>query len=154
MLVAIVALLVAVGGTAVAGGFLTKKKVKKVANNLISEREATLFVGRARTADVAISADAAKNVLFARVDYRNPFPVVTSGTPGVFGDGEVFEGAPILRFPRDVSNCAVTATAVVGAIKAVVRQQRDYSGGNTVVLIISTSDGEMRTDFNVVVVCP
>src|SRR5262245_11477673 len=136
MVVAILALLVAIGGTAVAGGILTKKSVKK----LIDNRAATLYVGRSRTADNAISADAAKNVLFARVEYRSPLPIVGSGTPGVHGDGEIFLGAPILRFPRDVGNCAVTATAVVGAINAVVRQLRDFSGGSTVALIIDTSD--------------
>jgi hypothetical protein len=53
MLVAIAALIVALGGTAVAGGVLNKKKV----NNIISNRAPGLSVGSAKNADSAKTAD-------------------------------------------------------------------------------------------------
>ena len=51
MIVAIVALIVAIGGTAVAGGVLNKKQVKKISNNQISNRAPGLAVASAKNAD-------------------------------------------------------------------------------------------------------
>ena len=51
MVVAIVALIAALGGTAIAGGFITKKKAKKVANNQITKRAPGLAVASAANAD-------------------------------------------------------------------------------------------------------
>ena len=50
MLVAIAALIVALGGTAVAGGVLNKKKVKNISNNQITQRAPGLSVASANTA--------------------------------------------------------------------------------------------------------
>jgi hypothetical protein len=57
MIVAIVALIVALGGTAIAGGVLNKKKVNKI----ISNRAAGLSVASAKRADKATNADNAAN---------------------------------------------------------------------------------------------
>ncbi len=56
MVVAVVALIAAIGGTAVAGGVLNKKKVNKI----INKRARGLNVNSAKSADVAKSADFAK----------------------------------------------------------------------------------------------
>jgi hypothetical protein len=53
MVIAIVALIAALGGTAVAGGVLNKKKV----NNIITNRAPGLSVSHAKTADSATNAD-------------------------------------------------------------------------------------------------
>jgi hypothetical protein len=55
--VAMVALIVAIGGTAVAGGVLNKKKV----NTIITNRAPGLSVASAKNADHATNADNAKN---------------------------------------------------------------------------------------------
>ena len=51
MLVAIAALIVALGGTAVAGGVLNKKKVKNISNNQITQRAPGLSVASAKNSD-------------------------------------------------------------------------------------------------------
>ena len=51
MVVAIVALIAALGGTAIAGGALNKKKVKNISNNQITQRAPGLSVSSAKSAD-------------------------------------------------------------------------------------------------------
>src|SRR5512144_2486202 len=48
IVIAIVALIAALGGTAIAGGALNKKKVKKITNNQITKREPGLSVANAK----------------------------------------------------------------------------------------------------------
>jgi hypothetical protein len=62
MVIAIVALIAALGGSAIAGGVLNKKKVKKVANNVVTKRAPGLAV---KSADSAKSADTAKTATTA-----------------------------------------------------------------------------------------
>jgi hypothetical protein len=61
MIVAIVALIAALGGSAVAGGVLNKKKAKKIANNVVTQRAPGLSVASAKSADSATSATNATN---------------------------------------------------------------------------------------------
>jgi hypothetical protein len=56
MIVAIVALIAALGGSAVAGGVLNKKKAKNIANNVVTQRAPGLSVASAKSADSANSA--------------------------------------------------------------------------------------------------
>jgi archaellin len=51
MIVAVVALIAALGGTAIGASFITKKKAKNVANNQITKRAPGLSVASAKTAD-------------------------------------------------------------------------------------------------------
>jgi hypothetical protein len=53
MIVAVVALIAALGGTAVGASFITKKKAKNVANNQITKRAPGLSVASANTATTA-----------------------------------------------------------------------------------------------------
>jgi hypothetical protein len=65
MVIAMVALIAALGGTAVGAKVLNKKKVKKIANNQITKRAPGLSVASAKSADTAgsaKSADTAGNV--------------------------------------------------------------------------------------------
>jgi hypothetical protein len=61
MIVAIVALIAALGGSAVAGGVLNKKKAKKIANNVVTQRAPGLSVASAKSADSATNATNATN---------------------------------------------------------------------------------------------
>jgi hypothetical protein len=81
MVVAIVALIVALGGTAVAGGFITKKKAKKVAANQVNKLAPGLSVASAKNADNATNASDS-NALGGTAP--NGFPKVTQ-----FAYGEI-----------------------------------------------------------------
>lgn len=65
--IAMVALLAALSGTAVGATVLTKKKVKKISNNQITKRAPSLSVASAKTADSATTADNAQPTAFAQV---------------------------------------------------------------------------------------
>jgi hypothetical protein len=152
MIVACVALIAALGGTAVAAKTLTSKKAKKIANTQITKREGKLNVNNAKT------ADSAKNVYFATVDYNNATPTVVSGSTGITADGETITGTPKLIFPRSMDGCAVTANVLNsgGAQNELgVRQSSTSSGNNVFLAIWRTDDGSSaRSDFSVVAVCP
>jgi hypothetical protein len=73
LVVAIVALIAAMGGTALAGGPITKKKAKKVANNVVTQRAPGLSVAHATTANTANTAGVADKVgplSATKFDYR------------------------------------------------------------------------------------
>jgi hypothetical protein len=61
MIVAIVALIVALGGTALAGGVLNKKKAKTIANSVVTQRASGLSVASAKNADNANNAKVAQS---------------------------------------------------------------------------------------------
>jgi hypothetical protein len=75
--VAIVALIVALGGTAIAGGVLNKKKVNKI----ITNRAPGLSVSHAKTADSASTADSAKS-LTSPENLKLPCPAGTLNAGG------------------------------------------------------------------------
>jgi archaellin len=67
MIVAVVALIAALGGSAIGASFITKKKAKNVANNQITKRAPGLSVASAKTADNL--ADQSQQIrAWARVD--------------------------------------------------------------------------------------
>jgi len=80
MLVAIAALIVALGGTAVAGGVLNKKKVKNISNNQITQRAPGLSVSHATTADSATNAGSATAGGTAFEAFRDAGPANITGT--------------------------------------------------------------------------
>jgi hypothetical protein len=160
MVIAIVALIAALGGTAIAGGVINKKKAKNIANNVVTQRAPGLSVASAKNADNATNAgnantaNSAKNVFFASVDYNDSTPAVVSGSPGIAGDGEDFTGAPALTFPRSMTGCAVTANFFTGGADGVVRQSTNSSGSRVVLVEVDQAGAAVRADFNVVAVCP
>jgi hypothetical protein len=102
MIVAVAALIVALGGTAIAGGVLNKKKVNRIINN----RAPGLSVGSAKHAD---SAATAEDVLWATVSWPalDNISVVAAGQSGTTvtaGSGGV------VHFPRNVQNCTWVAS--------------------------------------------
>jgi hypothetical protein len=163
MVIAIVALIAALGGTAIAGGVINKKKAKNIANNVVTQRAPGLSVSHAGSADNATNAtnagnantaNSAKNVFFAQVDYNDSTPAVLSGSPGVAGNGEDFLGAPALTFPRSMNGCAITANLFTGGADGVVRQSTNSSGSRVVMVEVDQAAAAIRQDFNLVAVCP
>jgi hypothetical protein len=163
MVIAIVALIAALGGTAIAGGVINKKKAKNIANNVVTQRAPGLSVSHAGSADNATNAtnagnantaNSAKNVFFAQVDYNDSTPAVLSGSPGVAGNGEDFLGAPALTFPRNMAGCAVTVNLFNGGVDGFARQSTNSSGSRVVVVLNDQTGADVRQDFNLVAVCP
>jgi hypothetical protein len=106
LIVAILALVAAVAGTAVAGpgavsSKITKKKVTKIADKEINQLASGLNVNSAKTAD---SAKSAANVLAAEV--ANGCGQVTGGTGGITVAAAGTECN--VTFPRSISDCAIT----------------------------------------------
>jgi hypothetical protein len=158
MIVACVALIAALGGTAVAAKTITGKKAKKIANTQITKRQGKLNVKSAKTADSATTADSAKNVYFATVDYDDATPTVLSGTPGITGNGETIQGTPRLDFPRDMDPCSITATPFNGGgtQNEIAMRRSTTSDGSIVRLALWRTDNNnsIRSDFSIVAVCP
>jgi hypothetical protein len=90
MIVAIVALIAALGGTAIAGGVLTKKKVNKI----ITNRAPGLSVAHAKSADSATTAGAAQSpVAWAHIGANGDVIASSSNISQAnednpYGDGE------------------------------------------------------------------
>jgi len=98
--ISIIALVVALGGTAVAGGVLNKKKV----NTIIDNRAPGLSVLKAKSAD---EAGKAGNVFGATV---NDGGTVTAATlPGTTANK--VSNTFTYHFPRSVTGCIVTGSA-------------------------------------------
>ena len=153
MLVAIAALIVALGGTAVAGGVLNKKKVKNISNNQITNRAPGLSVNNAKTADKA------SNVLWAIVD--NPSGAANAS---LFAAGQsgttVTEATGVqVRFSRSVQNCAWNATKGLvpgagGASPAGYAQVNGTGDPNVVEVRTRDATGTISdADFHLVVSC-
>lgn len=170
---AALALVFAVGGTALAGPdpatrAVSKAKVKKIAtkaaNRAIDAKSSTLSVnsantaGSARTADRANTADSAKiatNIFSANV-------LLTGTALGSVPEGVTAArnnvGEYTVTFPRPVSGCTITAgpgspdsasETIVG-----VRPQPDV-GPNSVLVFTSNRQGnEADRDFYVQMICP
>jgi hypothetical protein len=87
LVIAIIALIAAFGGSALAGGPVNKKKAKKIANNVVTQRAPGLSVAHAASADNATTAGTANKVgslTPAKFDYRatSDSPTATVATLG------------------------------------------------------------------------
>ncbi len=155
MVIAIVALIAALGGTAIAGGFTTKKKVNKI----ITNRAPGLTVGSAKSADTAKAADKANNVLWAVVsDTGNGggAALVRSNVPGA----SVSDGTGVnVNLGQNVTQCAWIATKGDPATGVEVAgyaqtQQADGAAPNAVNVRTRDAAGTLdELDFHLVVVC-
>jgi hypothetical protein len=118
MLVAIAALIVALGGTAVAGGVLNKKKV----NTIITNRAPGLSVSHAKSADsagtAATAATAATASTATNVGGRTVDAAVVSANAGgasvvrgtATGASRSNTGIYIVSFSHDIRGCTYVAT--------------------------------------------
>jgi hypothetical protein len=168
MVVAIVALIAALGGTAIAGGFITKKKAKKIAANQVNKLAPGLSVASAKHADNASSADNAKHADAAANSEDVLWAVVSN--PGGVEDATLFSAGQsgttvdedvgvFVRFPRSVTNCAWNATKGLvpgagGASPAGWAQVNSGPDANTVEVRTRDSGGVITdADFHLVVTC-
>lgn len=153
MVVAIVALTAALGGTAVAAKTLTKKNVKNISNNQITKREPGLSVASAKT------ADSAKNVLWAVVRDTGAGGTASLVRSNVQG-ASVSDGIGVnVNFGRDVTQCAWLATKgdpATGVETAgyAQTQQADGAAPNAVNVRTRNSAGTLdELDFHLEVIC-
>ena len=103
LVVAIIALIAAFGGSALAGGGpITKKKSKKIANNVVTQRAPGLSVANANTANVANKVGP---LSAAKFDYRAANGAGTT-TIGTFG-GLVLQAS----CPANTTNLQATTTS-------------------------------------------
>jgi len=120
IIVAALALVAALAGTAIAGpdaqtSALSKKKVKKIAKKEIKKAAPTLSVQSAETADTATTAEtagSADNVLWAVVSNgagAADAAVARSGEPG-YTVREAAGPSAIVDFQQTVTQCAWIAT--------------------------------------------
>ncbi|MGH2953152.1 MAG: hypothetical protein ACRDK9_03895 [Solirubrobacterales bacterium] len=171
MVIAVVALSLAVAGTAVAGTdavtrAITKSKVKKIAkkqaNKRINKRESGLNVNSAKTAGNASSlggvpADQYAQRLFAVVNHDG---ALIRGANAVDAT-RVDEGEYDVTFNRDVSQCSwIAGHAAPGAtpgfapgVMLVTEQRQD--GADPEVVEVKTRDAGGITDavFHLQVIC-
>jgi len=85
LILGVIALIAALSGTALAGGFITKKKAKKIANNEITKRAPGLSVAHASTADSAGVANKVGPLSAGKFDYRASIGAGRT-TIGTFGN--------------------------------------------------------------------
>jgi hypothetical protein len=119
MVVAVVALIAALGGTAFAGGFITKKKAKNVANNVVTQRAPGLSVASAKTADSATNSDALGGLplrglsMWVLLNSTGTGGVIDSSggvTTTVLGTGRAR-----VTFPNPVTNCVINANGGIAS---------------------------------------
>lgn len=173
MIVAVLALALGLGGSAVAGsGVLTKKQVKTVSNKQISKRAPRLAVASAKRADTAKSADTARSADAAK-------SADTSGratnvhAANVNADGSVLGSVPagataerrntglyVVTFNRPVASCLISAALGSNDANAPLGGGTNtipYTQGKPNQLVVITYNGAAAfedRDFYVQMVCP
>ncbi len=136
--ISIIALVVALGGTAVAGGLVNKKKV----NTIIDNRAPGLSVLKAKSADSAGSAPAS-NVFGAETNDSGGIVKATlSGTTA-----SKVSNSFTIHFPRSVVDCVATGSGLFDGGTSVVRSGTAHPND----VIASNPSG---TSVSVTVVCP
>jgi hypothetical protein len=142
--IAMLALIVALGGTAVAGGVLNKKKV----NTIIDNRASGLSVLKAKSADSAGTAGTAGSATASNVfgaETGDGATLTQATLPGTTVSKA--SNSHTIHFPRPVVGCVVTGTGLFDGGTAVVRS----GTGNPNDVIASNPSG---TSVEVMVVCP
>jgi hypothetical protein len=154
MVVAIVALIAALGGTAIAGGVINKKKAKNIANNVVTQRAPGLSVASAKTAD---NANALGGLPLRGLSQWAFISSSSSGGTVIGSSGGVSStvlGAGRFRvhFPNSVANCALNVNGAIGPTSAsdatnfapaMVMAARSTTGPNDVQV---ETDGDAGTE--------
>jgi hypothetical protein len=150
MIVAIVALIAALSGTAIGAAFVTKKQSKKIAANQVNKLAPGLSVASAKSADSAsnaTTADKAKNVLAASVSAAGTLLHATD--PGITSSGSA--GNYDVFFPRDITTCSFVAGGKAGG-----REINSFQNGpnnDVAVLSFNSAGGAAAVAFDLIVVC-
>jgi|SoimicMinimDraft_7_1059735.scaffolds.fasta_scaffold03468_1 hypothetical protein len=139
--IAMVALIVALGGTAVAGGVLNKKKV----NTIIDNRAPGLTVLKAKSADSAGSAGSAKADNVFGAETGDGATLTQATLPGTTVTKA--SNTHTIHFPRAVVGCVVTGSGLFDGNTSVVRS----GTANPNDVILANPSG---TSVEAIVVCP
>ena len=129
MIVAIVALIAALGGTAIGAAFVTKKQSKKIAANQVNKLAPGLSVASAKSADSAKHADSATSATSAtsadtatKADNVMAAKVASDGTLLFAAQGGTSvqahtggSGVYGVLFPRNIDNCAIVPGGQAGS---------------------------------------
>lgn len=166
VIISMIALVVAAGGTAIAGPVaITAKSDSKQDKKLFNKLAKTASVSHASTADAATTAansvklggqpaSAYAGRFFARVNGTPTTPTLAAGSPGVTVEASrPFTGAVRVDFPVDMTNCAVVATGVTGGDEAAARQSTTSSGSTVVIVTYINGTNETNESFNVIAEC-
>ncbi|MGZ5312059.1 MAG: hypothetical protein ACXWEA_08380 [Solirubrobacterales bacterium] len=148
LVIACIALVAALGGTAIAGGVINGKKAKNIANKQITKRAPGLSVANAANAE---------DVMWAVVN--NPAgagnATLTRGDPSGVTVNEL-TGVQV-RFPRSVQTCAWNATngLSTGGAASPGWAQVNATADPNVVEVRTRDDAGIITDqpFHLVVTC-
>ena len=107
MIIAVLALTLGLGGSAIAAsGVLTKAQVKTVVNKQIKKKAPKLSVARAKQADRATEADRLTGTFAANV---NADGAMLGSIPGGVTSAKVDTGVYRVTFPRAVDGCLIHA---------------------------------------------
>jgi tRNA(Arg) A34 adenosine deaminase TadA len=112
MVVAIVALVVALGGTAVGAAFVTKKQTKKIAANQVNKLAPGLSVNHAKTADSAKDADTVKDGAVTTSKLAND--AVTAPKLGPTADAVESPSIPATDDADVIVSCPAGQQAIAG----------------------------------------
>jgi hypothetical protein len=183
MIVAILAVSLGLGGSAVAGsGVLTKKQVKTVSNKQITKRAPRLAVGSAKRADTARRADLARSAETATTaeTARTADTAKTADTAGrasnvhaanVNADGSLLGSVPVgitservgtgvyrVTFSRAIDGCLISSALgtndiVISPGSTGVAPSREIPN-RVVVATFNGAGAAQDRDFYVQMVCP
>lgn len=162
MIVAIVALIAALGGTAIGAAFVTKKQSKKIAANQVNKLAPGLSVASAKSADSAKTADSANtansattagsanNVLAAKVASDGTLLFAAQGGTSVqpHTAGSAVYG---VLFPRDISNCAIVPGGQAGSRE--INAFQSVNNNRVGVLTFNSAGTGADAAFSLVIVC-
>ncbi len=157
LIVAVLALVMATAGVAVAGpsatiSKITKKKVKSIANSQINAAAPTLSVDHAKSAESADSAGIAKNVYSANVQANGTLlgsiPAGATSSKSATGDYRV-------SFGRPVAGCTISASAASNTGPALGFVAVGVASANTLqVFTRSTTNTVVDRPFYAQMICP
>lgn len=177
IIVAVIALTVAMAGTAVAGSTfnkITKNKVKTIAQAQIEAAAPSLSVSKANTANTAASAATATSAATAgTATTANSAKIATNVfSAQVAADGTMVRSIPDgatssraalgdyrVSFGRSFANCtySVSASAATGGPSNSIISVGPQGGGDgTVLQVFSRTSGNVVADepFSVLLICP
>jgi hypothetical protein len=112
MVIAIVALIAALGGTAIAGGVINKKKAKNIANNVVTQRAPGLSVASAKSADNATNSSQLEGKSLRGIQmwvHYGTSQEIESQSGGITVTDLATDGRQRVTFPTSVANCALFA---------------------------------------------
>ena len=175
VIIGLLALVVAIAGTAIASapqGKITKDKVKTIVQNLapsldVNSANTANTANSANTADSAKTADMAgsaktadtakiaTNVLSANVLANGT--MLGSIPAGATVDPVAFQGIRGVKFPRDITGCTISASLATNSNSQIPAGEIDVGVGSARELVIETYDSTGSLAFRafyVQAVCP